>query len=36
VLPIRERAKFIEATRNKLVVEIAGRRSEPRVLPVSV
>jgi hypothetical protein len=35
VLPIRERAKFIEATRTKLVMEIAGRQSKPRVLPAS-
>ena len=27
VVPIRERAKFIEATRTKLVLEIAGRRA---------
>ncbi len=35
VVPIRERAKFIEATRTKLVLEIAGREPEPRVLPAS-
>ena len=35
VVPIRERAKFIEATRTKLVLEIAGRQPEPRVLPAS-
>jgi hypothetical protein len=35
VVPIRERAKFIEATRTKLVLEIAGRQGEPRVVPAS-
>src|SRR5450830_1406734 len=35
VVPIRERAKFIEATRTKLVLEVAGREPEPRVIPVS-
>jgi hypothetical protein len=35
VVPIRERAKFIEATRTKLVLEIAGRQPEPRVIPAS-
>ena len=36
VVPIRERAKFIEATRTKLVLEIAGLQPAPRVLPASV
>jgi hypothetical protein len=35
VVPIREREKFIEATRTKLVLEIAGRQTEPRVMPAS-
>ena len=35
VVPIRERAKFIEATRTKLVLEIAGRQPQPRVMPAS-
>jgi hypothetical protein len=35
VVPIREREKFIEATRTKLVREIAGRRPEPSVVPAS-
>jgi hypothetical protein len=35
VIPIRERSQFIEATRNKLVMEIAGRPSETRVQPAS-
>ena len=33
VVPIREREKFIEATRTKLVLEIAGRTPEARVIP---
>ena len=35
VVPIRERAKFIEATRTKLVLEIAGLTPEPRVVPAA-
>jgi uncharacterized protein DUF1194 len=35
VVPIREREKFIEATRTKLVLEIAGRQPEARVVPAS-
>src|SRR5262244_1667411 len=35
VVPIREREKFIEATRTKLVLEIAGRQPEGRVIPAS-
>jgi len=35
VIPIREREKFIEATRTKLILEIAGREPEPRVVPAS-
>ena len=35
VVPIRERAKFIEATRTKLVLEIAGLQTEARVIPAS-
>ncbi len=35
VIPIREREKFIEATRTKLVLEIAGRELQPRVVPAS-
>ncbi|MGE0566166.1 MAG: DUF1194 domain-containing protein [Pseudolabrys sp.] len=34
VVPIRERSKFIEATRTKLVLEIAGREPEAKVVPV--
>jgi hypothetical protein len=35
VVPIREREKFIEATRTKLVLEIAGRQPERRIVPAS-
>ncbi len=35
VIPIKERSKFIEATRTKLVLEIAGLKPEPRVIPAS-
>jgi hypothetical protein len=35
VVPIREREKFIEATRTKLVLEIAGRQPDARVIPAS-
>jgi len=35
VIPIREREKFIEATRTKLVLEIAGRQPEMRANPAS-
>jgi hypothetical protein len=35
VIPIRERSKFKEATRTKLVQEIASRPAEPRVMPAS-
>jgi hypothetical protein len=35
VIPIREREKFVEATRHKLVLEIAGRVPQARVIPAS-
>ena len=35
VVPIREREQFIEATRTKLVLEVAGREPEARVIPAS-
>ena len=35
VVPIHEREKFKEATRTKLVLEIAGRQPEARVIPAS-
>jgi hypothetical protein len=33
VIPVRERSQFHSATRTKLVLEIAGRRPEARVIP---
>ncbi len=33
VIPIREPEKFIEATRQKLLLEIAGLQPEPKVMP---
>src|SRR5882724_1556590 len=36
VIPIRERAQFKEATRQKLVLEIAGRTPGQRIVPVQV
>lgn len=33
VIPIREREKFIEATRTKLVLEVAGRQLDPQIVP---
>jgi hypothetical protein len=35
VVPIREREKFIEATRTKLILEIAGHQQEARIVPAS-
>ena len=35
VIPIREREKFVEATRTKLLLEIAGRQPEVKVIPAS-
>jgi hypothetical protein len=35
VIPIREREKFVEATRTKLVLEVAGRVPDVRVVPAS-
>jgi Protein of unknown function (DUF1194) len=35
VVPIKDRAKFIETTRTKLVLEIASREPLPRVIPAS-
>lgn len=35
VIPISERAQFREATRTKLVLEIAGRDTAPRVIPAA-
>ena len=33
VVPIRERAQFKDAVRTKLVLEIAGRTPQPRIVP---
>ncbi len=35
VIPIKNRDQFIEATRTKLVLEVAGRQPESRVIPAS-
>lgn len=35
VVPIRDPSRFIEATRTKLVLEIAGLQPDPRVMPAS-
>jgi hypothetical protein len=35
VVPIHNTEQFIDATRTKLILEVAGRRPEPRVIPAS-
>jgi hypothetical protein len=35
VVPIRDRSQFIDATRTKLVLEVAGRRPSAQIVPVS-
>ena len=35
VVPVRDRAKFVEATRTKLILEVAGREPEAKVIPAS-
>ena len=35
VIPVRDRAQFVEATRNKLVLEVAGRQPDADVIPAS-
>jgi hypothetical protein len=35
VIPVRDRSQFIEATRNKLVLEVSGRTPDARVIPAS-
>lgn len=35
VIPIRERGKFIEATRTKLILEVAGRTPDPQIVPIA-
>ncbi len=32
VIPVRDRTQFVEATRNKLVLEVAGRQPKPHVM----
>jgi Protein of unknown function (DUF1194) len=35
MIPIRERTQFIEATRTKLILEVAGREPDARVIPAA-
>jgi len=35
VVPIHDRAQFVEATRTKLILEVAGRQPPARVVPVA-
>ncbi|HZD90995.1 MAG TPA: DUF1194 domain-containing protein [Pseudolabrys sp.] len=35
VIPVRDRSQFVEATRNKLVLEVAGRTPKAHVIPAS-
>jgi hypothetical protein len=35
VIPIKEREKFKEATRTKLVLEVAGLTPQPRIIPAA-
>ena len=35
VVPIHDRSQFVEATRTKLILEIAGRQPEARVMPAA-
>jgi hypothetical protein len=35
VIPIRNRDQFKEAIRTKLVLEVAGRTPDPRIVPAS-
>lgn len=35
VIPIRDREKFVEATRTKLVLEVAGRVPDAKIIPAS-
>jgi hypothetical protein len=35
VIPIQERGKFIEATRTKLILEVAGRQPDPQTVPIA-
>ncbi|MFA6266685.1 MAG: DUF1194 domain-containing protein [Pseudolabrys sp.] len=35
VVPIKDREKFVEATRTKLILEVAGREPEAKIVPAS-
>ena len=35
VIPIRDRQQFVEATRTKLILEVAGRQPDAKVIPAS-
>jgi hypothetical protein len=35
VIPVRERSQFVEATRTKMILEVAGRKPSPRVMKAS-
>ncbi len=35
VVPIRDRSEFVKATRTKLILEVAGREPDARVIPAS-
>jgi hypothetical protein len=35
VIPIRDRSEFVKATRTKLILEVAGREPDMRVIPAS-
>lgn len=35
VVPIRDRSEFVKATRTKLILEVAGREPEMRIIPAS-
>jgi hypothetical protein len=35
MIPIRDRTQFIEATRNKLILEVAGRQPSAQVIPAA-
>ena len=35
VIPVRERSQFVEATRTKMILEVAGREPSPRVMKAS-
>jgi len=35
VIPVRERSQFVEATRTKMILEVAGREPSPRIMKAS-